>query len=144
MLKLILYILRIFGLKKVYKWELEESYVFIDDNLLGIELDLDYVKVMNNFIEIKKGYAWNGCTPRFSFFDLFEIGTPNGIKNFKTGKPKAYYASLVHDALYQYELVDRKFADKIFRKILKENDFMLANLYYIAVRIFGRRWKTNK
>ncbi len=55
-------------------------------------------------------------------------------------KPKTYYASLVHDALYQYLdtiPIPRKEIDRVFLEMLKETAFPLAFLYYIAVRIFG-------
>ena len=51
---------------------------------------------------IPREYTWDGCTPKFSILDIFVIGTPDGIKNINTGKPKTYFASLVHDVLYQY------------------------------------------
>ncbi|HTR58165.1 MAG TPA: hypothetical protein VMM27_08315 [Casimicrobiaceae bacterium] len=34
-------------------------------------------------------YAWDGCTPKFSLFDI-GFGTPDGIPNQITRKPKAY------------------------------------------------------
>ena len=63
----------------------------------------------------------------------------------RTDKPKAYYASLVHDALYQFlpdlppdnKVYTRKMADDIFLEILEDADFALRNLYYYAVRVFG-------
>src|SRR5436190_2080914 len=52
-------------------------------------------------ITVMRGYAWNGCSPKFCVLDIL-IGTPDGVVHAGTGKPKAYYASLVHDALYQF------------------------------------------
>lgn len=90
------------------------------------------------------GYAWDGCTPNFSILGLFFIGTPDGHTYYATGKPITYYASLVHDALYQFRPVGttRKDADDLFYEILKKSQFQLAYVYYKAVRIFGRFfWK---
>jgi len=55
----------------------------------------------NGEIRVLKGYAWDGCTPKFSLWDIC-IGTPDGVPNSATKKPKAYYASLLHDALYYW------------------------------------------
>lgn len=49
-------------------------------------------------ITVTRGYAWNGCTPKMCFLDLL-IGTPDGVVHAVTGRPKTYYASMVHDAL---------------------------------------------
>ena len=91
-------------------------------------------------INISKGYAWNGCSPKFSFMDLFIIGTPDGINDYRTGKPKTYYASLVHDFLYQFKKqhgLSRKQCDMIFIGMLKDTKFFLRHIYYIAVRLVG-------
>ena len=92
---------------------------------------------------VKAGYAWNGCTPKLGFFDIL-IGTPDGVVTKKTGKPKAYYATMIHDSLYQF-LPDmpkdipltRKLADEYFLEILKRDEFILRGIYWLAVRIFG-------
>jgi hypothetical protein len=90
---------------------------------------------------IRHGYAWDGCTPKFSLFDIV-IGVPDGIPNELTRKPKAYHASLVHDVLYQFlelpELpVDRRGADRAFLDLLDRDAFAPRYLYWAAVRVFG-------
>jgi len=89
----------------------------------------------------KNGYAWDGCSPKVKLFDIY-LGTPEAALNFATGQSKTYYASLVHDVFYQFSrdvknIVPRKAVDQEFYKILKTNQFRLAKLYYIAVRLFG-------
>ena len=90
---------------------------------------------------VTKGYAWNGCSPKFCFCDLL-IGTPDGVVNATTGRPKTYFASLIHDALYQFLRVNapltRRQADGCFLRLMKESDFALAYLYWVAVRAGGR------
>lgn len=71
---------------------------------------------------------------------MLVIETPDGIIDYMTGKAKAYYASLVHDALYQYSIGERKNADDLFYTMLKTARFMPAKIYYLAVKWFGRRW----
>ncbi len=99
---------------------------------------------------VLKGYAWDGCTPKFAIWDIM-IGTPDGIPNLQTQRPKAYFASLMHDTFYQFlenELpISRDDADRILLEILERDDFAPRRLYYAAVRIFGglfhifSRWK---
>jgi hypothetical protein len=95
-------------------------------------------------------YASDGCTPKFSLFDIV-FGTPDGIPNQVTKKPKAYYASLMHDVLYQFLDADlplsRAQADRVFLEILTRDRFAPRPIYYAAVRTFGgafrrfTRWK---
>ena len=104
----------------------------------------------NGDARVLSGYAWDGCTPKFSLFDIV-IGTPDGVPNQVTKKPKAYYASLVHDALYQFlDLglpLSRAHADRVFLEILTRDRFAPRPIYYVAVRVFGgvfrlfTRWK---
>ena len=104
----------------------------------------------NGDARVLSGYAWDGCTPKFSIFDIL-VGTPDGVPNERTKKPKTYYASLVHDVLYQFlEInpdVPKAAADKIFLELLARDGFAPRYIYYIAVSAFGglshrfTRWK---
>ena len=91
-------------------------------------------------ITVTRGYAWDGCSPKFCFFDLL-IGTPDGAVHAQTGKPKTYYASIVHDALYQFVPdglpLTRHDADRCFLRLMEETQFRLRILYFVAVWIFG-------
>lgn len=101
-------------------------------------------------ITVTRGYAWNGCSPKLCVWDLL-VGTPDGVVHAETGKPKTYYASLVHDALYQFLRNDlpytRQDADRFFLRLLEESDFAPRGLYWLFVRAFGwivlrgTRWK---
>ena len=94
----------------------------------------------NGNARVLADYAWDGCTPKFSVLDI-AFGVPDGIPNQSTKKPKAYYASLLHDVLYQFLDNDlplsRANADRIFLDILKRDQFAPRLIYYMAVRIFG-------
>ena len=91
-------------------------------------------------ISVTRGYAWDGCTPKMCLFDLV-IGTPDGVVFLETGQPKTYYASLVHDALYQFlpdrPPLTRAQADQCFLLLMAESKFTLRYVYYWAVRAFG-------
>jgi catechol 2,3-dioxygenase-like lactoylglutathione lyase family enzyme len=94
----------------------------------------------NGAITVTRGYTWNGCSPKFFVLDLM-FGTPEGVVNARTGQRKTYYASMVHDALYQF-LADglpltRAQADLCFLFLMRESSFRLAPLYWLFVRAFG-------
>jgi hypothetical protein len=91
-------------------------------------------------VTVTKDYAWDGCTPKACLFDIV-FGVPDGVVDSRTGQPKAYHASLVHDALYQF-LRDglpftRRQADAFFLALLRETGFGPRRLYWLAVRAFG-------
>ena len=104
----------------------------------------------NGDAHVLANYAWDGCTPKFTVFDLV-FGIPDGVPNQITKKPKAYYASLLHDVLYQFLdanlPLSRVQADRVFLEILVRDRFAPRPIYYLAVRLFGgvfrlfTRWK---
>jgi hypothetical protein len=73
-------------------------------------------------VVVKAGYAWDGTTLSPDF-------------------KETYYPSLVHDALYQFlengMPFTRKEIDDLFLKMMQENNFKYAKIYYRAVRLFG-------
>lgn len=82
---------------------------------------------------IKKGYSWDGCTPKRYIPILGWVGTPD----FK----KTLIASLIHDVLCQFQDTEhfplsRLKIDDIFKDILKREKFIFSSLYYEGVR-FG-------
>lgn len=94
-------------------------------------------------LTVTRGYAWDGCTPKFYLIDLV-FGIPDGVVFLSTGRPKTYYASLFHDALYQFIPdglpMSRAQADRCFLLLMTESEFALRHVYYGAVRSFG--WLT--
>jgi hypothetical protein len=99
-------------------------------------------------LTVTRGYSWNGCSPKVCVLDLL-IGTPDGAVYEPTGKPKAYHASLVHDALYQFldagSPISRAQADGCFLRLMRESEFVLSRPYWIAVRAFGGVvWRAKK
>ena len=136
---------KLFTLSEDYSWQsgyqFKNNYEFRDkkkNNKLRMIIE------KGGKITVMQGYSWDGCTPKFSLFDLLVIGTPDGILSDKTGKPKAYYASLIHDALYQFlpelpeedKIYTRKIADDIFFQVLEDARFAPRNFYWLAVRLF--------
>ena len=128
----------------VYKFINKSEFSRKEDFLKGRTFGSNWLTISGGEISIETNYAWNGCSPKFQLLDLI-IGTPDGATNLTHGYPKAYYASMVHDALYQYKStvpVTRKEADWLFYKMLKEENFFWAKVYYAAVRLFG--WTLGK
>jgi hypothetical protein len=129
----------VFELEEDYSWE--SGFTFADDFAFKDKIGIvRLILFRNGKITVTKGYAWDGCSPKFCIFDIL-IGTPDGVVDSRTRKPKTYYASLVHDALYQF-LPDgvpliRKQADGCFLKLMTETGFAPRHIYHVAVRIFG-------
>lgn len=115
--------------------EVPEDLVFLDeDGKVRLLVDT------TGRITVTRGYAWNGCSPKFCLLDIL-LGTPDGVVHARTGRPKTYFASMVHDALYQFLKTDspitRRQADSCFFQLMEDSDFSPRYLYWLAVRVFG-------
>ncbi|MEO0826376.1 MAG: hypothetical protein AAFY67_12065 [Cyanobacteria bacterium J06642_9] len=133
------------GKPKSYPWKfkIQIDYPY-QSTITGREFDSQWLRLgKDGLITVKAnsdGYAWDGCTPKFSFLGLVIIGVPDGHIDVDTMQPKTYHASLVHDAFYQYledVPVSKREIDDLFLKMLIERSFPLARLYYLAVHLFG-------
>jgi len=83
---------------------------------------------------VRKGYRWNGCSPKRHVPLLGWVGTPDTSRNL--------LASCVHDAAYQFSGTDhwpttREQEDTLFRDILRSAGFFGTGLWFGAVRDFG-------
>lgn len=100
-------------------------FVFCD------ERGREWLRIVRGTIFVRAGYSWDGCS-----------SAPDGATDPTTGKPITYYASCVHDALYQF-IKTRDFpytraqCDGIFYRLLREAGFPFARLYWLGVRLFG-------
>ncbi len=132
----------------VWKFRLDESFSWDSEVPVGEEfVFFDREKKVRLLIEEKgritvmRGYAWNGCSPKFCFLD-FLVGTPDGVVNKGTGRQKTYFASMIHDALCQflpYGLpYNRPEADFFFFRLMEESEFGPRRIYWLAVRAFDR------
>jgi hypothetical protein len=129
----------------VYVYCLKENYQY-QSSITNREFENNWFKLSKDgTLMVKgtncKGYAWDGCSPKFKIKDWY-FGTWEAVLNFDTGQSKTYYASLIHDVFYQFakdvrSFVRRKEVDREFYNILKRDKFRYALLYYIAVRLFG-------
>lgn len=127
---------------------------WIQTNLTKKDFENRWLKIESNGrITLKgaqeHGYAWDGCSPKWKISGKI-FGTPDGRIDPKTKKPITYYASMFHDAIYQYKnaqtmKISRKEADLIFLIMLKKAKFRFWRIYYLGVRIGGGfygKWRT--
>ncbi len=118
-------------MKKVYKFKL-----IADINIYDVKHDQktllgEWGILDSKCLRIKKGYAWDGCTPKFKLF-----GKVFGVWDGKGNCLK--YASCVHDILCQFpNPFTRKEIDTIFLNMMKDVDFSFAKLYYYSVRAWS-------
>lgn len=131
----------LFRLDDSYTWcTYKSAYHFgtiINDRLV---FENEWIWIDSGAITIKKHYAWDGCSYKWSILDLFVIGVPDG--RLRYGLPITYHASLIHDALTQFrhELpITRKQATAIFSALLKESGFFWRHVYVLMVKMFGQR-----
>jgi hypothetical protein len=129
----------VYKLEKNYSWEsglpIQRDHVYLD-----AKGKVRLIIEAGGRITVTKGYSWNGCSPKICVLDI-NIGTPDGVVHGGTQRPKTYFASLVHDALYQFLRVDapvtRRQADACFLRLMGESEFFLRYIYWAAVRVFG-------
>lgn len=125
-----------------YKFKIHKNQSYQTDWVLPYHFKSKWLDITEDgLITVKtgaRGYAWDGCTPKVSVFNLWIVGTPDGHVDYRTSKPFTHDASLFHDALYQYldtVPVSKKKIDLLFLEML--GDFKLAKLYYWGVRLGG-------
>jgi hypothetical protein len=137
----------LYRLERSFTWE---SHLPVTEDLAfrDAEGNVRLVIEAGGRLTVMTGYAWNGCSPKVCILDLV-VGTPDGAVYEPTGRPKAYHASLVHDALYQFldagSPVTRAQADGCFLRLMEESEFVLRRPYWAAVRAFGGLvWRAKK
>ena len=142
------------GKHRVWKFVHQKDYTYTTDILQNRVCDFKWLNINENGTitvkgTYKNGYAWDGCTPKRNFLHITWGNFDGELKRFSKGdyKPYTYYASMIHDVLYQYKRcapITRKEVDRIFYIMLKESSFMWARMFYLGVRMFGlvfRGWK---
>lgn len=141
------------GARKLWKFVHHEDFVYYNDVLKGRHFEGKWLKIEDGIITVRgsqdnnRGYAWDGCTPKFNFLQI-TWGNFDGqlykhtiqSDGSTSYKPRTYYASMVHDVLYQYKRcapVTKAEADKIFYHQLKEAKWIWARFYWFGVTTFG-------
>ncbi|WP_422005275.1 hypothetical protein [Roseivirga pacifica] len=133
------------GVHKLWKFVHLEDYEYQSPRVKGVEFNSKWLEINDGVITVKGskgGFAWDGCTPKKNWKHL-TIGTPDGMLHTfgnNDHKPITYYASMIHDAIYQYKAcvpLSRKVTDLIFLDMLKERKFYWTKVYYRTVRALG-------
>ena len=112
--------MRSFILSKKYKFTIDKPKDFYIKELKGVFFRNRWCAITDGFLLVNHGYAWDGCT-------------------FAPDTHRTYLPSLVHDLLYQFQIVERERADYVFFMMLKRAWFKYATLYYVGVLIFGKK-----
>jgi len=120
----------------IYKYTTDKVYKRYIPELKGVYFKSDWLTIKEGHCEIAEKYSWNGASPKIKIFGRI-IGTWDGANN------EAKYATLWHDAFYQYSKdlknlkVSRLYADVNFYLDLVCRRFKFPMLYFVAVRLFG-------
>ena len=123
---------------KAWKYKLDKAYTLTHPILAGITYSNDWVKISNSKMVISKDYAWDGCSPKFTFLGLFSFGTPDGISYL--GYPWLYHPSLVHDVFCQFRKeipISKEHVVTIWEDMLVARKWPLTKLYVFFVDKFG-------
>lgn len=93
----------------------------------------EWLVLNNNVSTVRKGYAWDGCSPKFRLFGKWQ-GTPDYIGT--------RLGSLFHDATCQFihcqcHPLTKHQCDELFGEIMKSEGFPLWQTYMGAVMTFG-------
>ncbi len=139
------------------------EWLIIHNGLITVNPGNSNVNLINKTVEynhgIRRTYAWDGCSPKVWFYWIILIGTPdlwnklekitflndkNEIDTKKVFWQKTHHASLVHDALYQYQgihPISKRATDLLFYQMLRESGMSIiaAKLYHLAVIFLGAR-----
>ena len=122
----------------IYKLK-EDFHCKSTTNILqNISFECEWGNIRDGVLTIYKGYAWDGCTPKYKLFGKYYIGVWDGWD--VNGKPACYYASLVHDFICQYGdilPITKKQSVQVFDSLLKETNWPFRKLYVKAVDLFG-------
>lgn len=123
-----------------WRYRLDDPYEITSPHLVGVSFHNHWLTIANTHLIVSAGYAWDGCSPSWPLGPLW-IGTWDGPRR-SDGRPAAFYASLVHDALSQFSSeipITREATLRLFADMLAARQFphTLIQLYTWAVRHFG-------
>ena len=123
-----------------YRYRAWRSFVF-HTAIYGRSFENDWVQLEpDGLFTVKYGYAWNGCSPTWLLFRWIYIGTPDRPYNPATGLPITGLASMLHDALEQFNVelgITHAESAAEFCRELRTTGWWAANIYCQAVRKFG-------
>ncbi|MCP4595774.1 hypothetical protein [Neptuniibacter sp.] len=119
-------------------YQIDKDFTYRHPALEGIEYRNEWCCIEGGALTIKRGYAHDGCSPKFDILGLVVLGVPDGRSHL--GKPITHDASLVHDVFCQFRdeiPISKANTVQIFRDMLDEPGFKLAWVYSAFVDSFG-------
>lgn len=130
----------------IWRYVLDARYETFAPELMSVDYTGQWLMIRHCRLAIAPGYAWDGCSPSLRLPGGIWVGAPDGPLG-ADGRPVAWHASLVHDALCQFREeirgVTKQSTIRLFRRLLREHgapDWMCA-LYPVAVNHFGpQQW----
>jgi len=139
---------------------IDRGYVIVSPGHVSVERAPGGQRVARYDFSRPRTYAWDGCTPKFLFYWLALVGTPDlwhtdvqyltistesdsiDLEPRDVTWQAALYPSLVHDALCQYRKVapvSGRQIDLLFRDMMRQRTpSWIACLYYRMLRL---RWR---
>lgn len=126
-----------------WRYRLDEQATLKSDALAGIDYGNAWLTIYGGWMHVRAGYAWDGCSPALRLPGTgIWIGPPDGPL-LADGRPAAWRASLLHDALCQFRRdipgLTRAAATAVFAAELAAAGapYWMRRLYPAAVRRFG-------
>ncbi|MFC4445558.1 hypothetical protein [Castellaniella denitrificans] len=111
--------------------------------LSGISFDGEWLQIHCGMIRVQVGYAWDGCSPALRVPGTrIWLGVPDGPV-MDDGRPAAWRASLLHDALCQFRRdipgLTRDAATAVLAAELHDAQapLWMQRLYPAGVRLLG-------
>ena len=127
----------------IWRYVTSKTVTHYSNLLDGVHCKTDYLTIANNEVRVEWGYAWDGCSPSWKICGMW-FGVWDGPRG-KDGRPSAWLASLIHDAVCQYRdeitglSTDTSVA--LFKEllVLKDSPSWMTWLYPFAVKLYGSK-----
>jgi len=107
--------------------------VLYDDGYVTLYQTRSSINILEYGIIIEEGFISDGASIPEFLYPLFD-------------KENYLFPAIVHDWLYFTGNNSRRKSDRIFYELLRKQGvgYIRSNLMYLAVRIFGKKYYTNK
>ena len=125
-----------------WRYRLRQRVELFAPELLTIAYAGPWLEIRHCHLAIPAGYAWDGCSPTLRLPGGLWLGPWDGPLG-TDGRPAAWRASLVHDALCQFRTeipgLTKATTVRLFRRLLAADGapYWMQRIYPAAVDLFG-------